>query len=66
MQCLKANEGVLSLVFLFQFRILHFMTDIYRVPKDLVVTKVTTEIEAIGARKDTGVSLGFKVFLVLL
>lgn len=36
------------------------------VPKDLVVTKVTTEIEVIGARKDTGVSLDFKAFLALL
>lgn len=31
-----------------------------------MVTKVTMEIEAIGARKDTGVSLAFRVFLVLL
>lgn len=36
------------------------------VPKGLVVTKVTMEIEVTGARKDTEVSLGFKVFLVLL
>ena len=51
---------------MFQFRILHFNTDLYRVPKDLVVTKVTMETEVTGARKDTGVSLGFKVFQVLL
>lgn len=66
MQCLRANEGVLLLWVFFQFRILNFITDIYRVPKDLVVTKVIMEIEVIGARKDIGVSLGFKVFLVLL
>lgn len=66
MQCLRANKGVLQLWVFFQFRILHFITDIYRVLKDLVVTKVTMEIEVIGARKDIGVSLGFKVFLVLL
>lgn len=70
MKCLKANEGVLRLLVFcfvfFHFRILNFVTDIYRVPKDLVVTKVTMEIEVIEARKDTGVSLGFKVFLVLL
>lgn len=66
MQCLKANEGVLRLEFFSQFRILYLMIDIYRVPKDLVVTKVTMEIEVIGARKDTGVSLDFKAFLALL
>jgi len=66
MQCLKANEGFLRLGLFFQFRILDFIADFYRVPKDLVVTKVTMEIEATGARKVTGVSLGFKVFLVLL
>lgn len=69
MQCLKSNEGVLRLELFSQFffpRILHFIIDIYRVPKDLVVTKVTMEIEVIGARKDTGVSLDFKAFLALL
>lgn len=66
MQCLKANEGVLRLEFFSLFRILYLMIDIYRVPKDLVVTKVTMEIEVIGARKDTGVSLDFKAFLALL
>lgn len=40
--------------------------DIYRVPKDLVVTKVTMETEVTGARRDTGVSLDFKAFLALL
>lgn len=53
-------------LFIFQLRILHFITDSYRVPKGLVVTKVTMEIGVTGARKDTGVSLGFKAFLVLL
>lgn len=54
------------MIFFSQLRILHFITDSYRVPKGLVVTKVTMEIGVTGARKDTGVSLGFKVFLVLL
>lgn len=66
MQCLKVNEGFLRSGFFSQFRISHFIIDIYRVPKDLVVTKVTMEIEVIGARKDTGVSLDFKAFLALL
>lgn len=66
MQCLKVNEGFLRSGVFCQFRISHFFIDIYRVPKDLVVTKVTMEIEAIGARKDTGVSLDFKAFLALL
>lgn len=66
MQCLKANEVILRLEFIFQIRILHFIMDIYRVPKDLVVTKVTMETEVTGARKDTGVSLDFKAFLALL
>lgn len=63
MQHLKENA---FFVFSSQFGILHIITDFYRVPKGLVVTKVTMEIEVTGARKDTEVSLGFKVFLVLL